>query len=340
MCSEAALSIDAPADYETSTIMLSISWMTTGLFAVAAVVFMALWLRSRSNAQSISGTSEHGHSHSLVEGVEYRLLAKQEWHDSNSTYCIGLVAQEGSKPLPFLAESPLDHISVGDQFAIKNGTYRRVEVKSAPRTTSSADASTTPIQEPQTNQQTSAPEQVDSDFTVMYSAAGAMDSERMDPFDGFAFLDVIEGPDQGIRFPLTFENSRIGRSESCEVTLSDDGSSRHHCEIVFENGDFILRDAGSTNGTLCNDQLVDVHRLEFGDVVGVSDTNMKFTCRGFETSTDEPAKAIQAYESCLAIEPTFILALKNLAFLLERDVARRSEAAPIWKQVAELERRR
>ena len=179
-----------------------------------------------------------------------------------------------------------------------------------------------------------------SDYTVMYSAAGAKGTERVDPFDGFAFLDVIEGPDQGIRFPLSFENSRIGRSESCEITLTDDGSSRQHCEIVFENGDFILRDAGSTNGTLCNEQLIDVHRLEFGDVVGVSDTNMRFTCRGFELSTNEPAKAIQAYESCLANEPGFILALKNLAFLLERDVGRRSEAAPIWKQVAELERRR
>jgi membrane-bound lytic murein transglycosylase D len=48
---------------------------------------------------------------------------------------------------------------------------------------------------------------------------------------------------------LRFTNSfRIGRTEECEVCINDDYVSRIHAEVVFENGQWWVRDLNSSNG--------------------------------------------------------------------------------------------
>ena len=46
-------------------------------------------------------------------------------------------------------------------------------------------------------------------------------------------------------FPSGF---RIGRAEDCGVRIQHDYVSRYHAEVVFENGRWIVRDLGSSNG--------------------------------------------------------------------------------------------
>lgn len=46
----------------------------------------------------------------------------------------------------------------------------------------------------------------------------------------------------------------IGRAEYCDMMLDDPTVSREHARIVLENGVFILRDLGSSNGTFRNEQ--------------------------------------------------------------------------------------
>src|SRR5262252_5665913 len=41
---------------------------------------------------------------------------------------------------------------------------------------------------------------------------------------------------------------RIGRSDSCEVTINNDFVSRVHAEVVFEKGTWHIRDLNSSNG--------------------------------------------------------------------------------------------
>lgn len=50
-------------------------------------------------------------------------------------------------------------------------------------------------------------------------------------------------PDEGQRI-------RIGRGEECEVELGEQSISRVHSEIRFKDGEFYLKDNGSTYGTL------------------------------------------------------------------------------------------
>src|SRR5689334_7004217 len=41
---------------------------------------------------------------------------------------------------------------------------------------------------------------------------------------------------------------RIGRADDCEFRVNDDYVSRYQAEAVFENGQWVVRDLGSTNG--------------------------------------------------------------------------------------------
>jgi pSer/pThr/pTyr-binding forkhead associated (FHA) protein len=61
----------------------------------------------------------------------------------------------------------------------------------------------------------------------------------------------------------------IGREEGNLLRLNDERVSRFHAKIQFDNGDVILTDLDSTNGTRINGNPVQIRRLRPGDRVGV-----------------------------------------------------------------------
>ena len=63
-----------------------------------------------------------------------------------------------------------------------------------------------------------------------------------------------------------------------------------------------------------------------------------FTCEGHDLKDSDAPKAIAALEKSIQREPEFVTALKVLAFMLERDIARRNEATPLWNTIARLEK--
>jgi hypothetical protein len=59
----------------------------------------------------------------------------------------------------------------------------------------------------------------------------------------------------------------IGRSSACQIVLGDDTVSRRHAELRFEDGRWLLRDLGSSNGTYINGRLVTEAEVRRGDVI-------------------------------------------------------------------------
>ncbi|MBI1208984.1 MAG: FHA domain-containing protein [Azospirillum sp.] len=177
-----------------------------------------------------------------------------------------------------------------------------------------------------------------TDETVMFNKA-AMAPQPRDEFHGMVLVRVTAGPDAGREFKLPFETVTVGRAANNRILINEDMASRCHAELRYEGNRFAIKDNGSTNGTLRNGNPVSQQPLEFGDVIAIGKTELLFTCEGHDLGTSDPAKAIAAYERTLERQPDFISALQNLAFLLERDVARRRDAAAVWDRLKKAERR-
>jgi signal transduction histidine kinase/pSer/pThr/pTyr-binding forkhead associated (FHA) protein len=101
-----------------------------------------------------------------------------------------------------------------------------------------------------------------------------------------ATLFVIRGIDQGIRFELEGTIFQIGRDSSNTIQLHDSEVSRHHAEVRFHEGEYLISDLNSSNGTFINGKRIDQHKLESGDQVQAGSTLMLFTGSLDESGAD------------------------------------------------------
>ncbi|MEM8864315.1 MAG: SpoIIE family protein phosphatase [Planctomycetota bacterium] len=92
-----------------------------------------------------------------------------------------------------------------------------------------------------------------------------------------AFLTIAQGVEPGKRFELDADQSIIGRSSDCQVSLDVAAVSRRHAALVQDAGRFFVEDLGSRNGTLVNGQkIVDRTPLRDGDRILVCDQELAF----------------------------------------------------------------
>src|SRR3954453_18496902 len=62
----------------------------------------------------------------------------------------------------------------------------------------------------------------------------------------------------------------VGRHPACDARLDSLRVSRHHCCMVQESGEVVVRDLGSTNGIRINGQRVEMGRLKPGDELSIA----------------------------------------------------------------------
>jgi pSer/pThr/pTyr-binding forkhead associated (FHA) protein len=67
---------------------------------------------------------------------------------------------------------------------------------------------------------------------------------------------VTAGPLAGKTFPLTDAQITIGRADDATLVLTDDYASTRHARIFPQDGQWIVEDLGSTNGTYLDRQKV------------------------------------------------------------------------------------
>src|SRR5262245_52972753 len=80
--------------------------------------------------------------------------------------------------------------------------------------------------------------------------------------------------DRPLRFPIGDGIHTVGRTPENALALPDAAVSRRHAELRIDNGQLVLRDLGSMNGTFVNgvqlkgeQKLVPGDQVRFGQVV-------------------------------------------------------------------------
>lgn len=89
-------------------------------------------------------------------------------------------------------------------------------------------------------------------------------------------FQVLEGMDKGRVYRELPTPVTIGREEGNLLRLNDERVSRFHAKVQVDNGDFIITDLESTNGTRVNGTVVQIRRLRYGDRVGVGRSLLLF----------------------------------------------------------------
>ena len=67
----------------------------------------------------------------------------------------------------------------------------------------------------------------------------------------------------------------VGRNPLCDVRLPSIRVSRTHCCLAEVDGELVVRDLGSLNGTLINDRRVETGRLRPGDKLTIANLNYR-----------------------------------------------------------------
>jgi pSer/pThr/pTyr-binding forkhead associated (FHA) protein len=91
-----------------------------------------------------------------------------------------------------------------------------------------------------------------------------------------AMILIARGSHKGSRFLITAEGASIGRSAESAIFLDDVTVSRTHATVLKNGNEFVLKDAGSLNGTYINNVSIAEHTLVSGDEFQIGKFHLLF----------------------------------------------------------------
>jgi transcriptional regulator of acetoin/glycerol metabolism len=120
-------------------------------------------------------------------------------------------------------------------------------------------------------------------------------------------LEVLEGPDAGLKHPVEDDKLVIGSHEGADLVLKDDAVSRFHCELRSSGDRVLLVDLDSSNGTRLDGVSVLQAHLRDGSLVELGRTKLKvsFTGDRFELPLGETSRFGQMVGSSAPMRRAF-----------------------------------
>lgn len=76
--------------------------------------------------------------------------------------------------------------------------------------------------------------------------------------------------------PLVKPVTKIGRHLDNDLVFHEEFLSRHHAEIVNDDGRYVLYDKASTSGTFVNSKKIERCELNSGDLISFANINIMF----------------------------------------------------------------
>ena len=115
-------------------------------------------------------------------------------------------------------------------------------------------------------------------FVITFKITGQAPANTAKSSDSTpARLEVIVGTGMaGSSYPIQARGLSIGRSEDRDVVIPDPAASRHHCSILLQGDEYVLRDMGSANGIFVNAVRIRDCTLADGDLIRIGNTEMRF----------------------------------------------------------------
>jgi Nif-specific regulatory protein len=135
----------------------------------------------------------------------------------------------------------------------------------------------------------------------------------------YAYLTILTGRQSGANFPLDpARETLIGRGTDCHISLPDPLCSRVHAILRSSEGQWIIHDQDSRNGTLVNGQKIDEATLADGNKIKLGSNEFEFRLSEEPATTsveedtsltqtivqDVPIAVRQSTEEVLAALPT------------------------------------
>ena len=104
------------------------------------------------------------------------------------------------------------------------------------------------------------------------------------------FFVGLDGTEKSYRLQ-THRPFTVGRDPGNDIILRDPKVSRHHAEIVFERGFFVLHDLASANGTYINGKRIRVAPLTHGAKLRMGNSYGRFS-EELPTEADAAPQAV------------------------------------------------
>ncbi len=119
-----------------------------------------------------------------------------------------------------------------------------------------------------------------------------------------ATITIISGPRSGESHVLKPRGFVIGRSDLCDLRLSDDlAVSSHHARIELADGVWVIRDLESANGTEVNGVPIREQPLSDGDLIAVGETQFRFSAEAAAPEGGTVAEPVAAARP-VVVEPS------------------------------------
>jgi predicted component of type VI protein secretion system len=99
-------------------------------------------------------------------------------------------------------------------------------------------------------------------------------------------LVVVSGKCAGAQFRVQGDRHILGRGPGVDFQVNDDTMSRQHVALEYGDGEFRIRDLGSTNGVRINGRQVQVGELAHGDRIEIGTQVFRYVV---ELRDEEPA---------------------------------------------------
>lgn len=91
-----------------------------------------------------------------------------------------------------------------------------------------------------------------------------------------ASIVIRKGRKKGAEYSLAAGRTVLGRGSGSDIILDDPAVSRMHAAIEFSGSVFVLKDLGSSNGTMMDGKSIKEADLAHGDTFQLGDTVVEF----------------------------------------------------------------